>query len=203
MLPTDRTPIQKGILPAKGAFFHINHVYITARSTSTKDNPFPTQRQPAKANPALLALFSSGCRHKVIRSLHQFADQAVRDILLEIDADPIFFVHVPTGTDPHVASLQLSRPVGVAFDTAKIENRDIHETKPFVPDIKTEHIPAIPIGNIRKRHFSRTPLNERQYSLNSSTFIRTTPLKPPYSRRNLPDEAAPETPCKTGPDRPE
>ncbi|MFQ8803931.1 MAG: hypothetical protein ACLR8Y_00815 [Alistipes indistinctus] len=31
----------KGILPAKGAFFHINHVYITARSTSTKDNPFP------------------------------------------------------------------------------------------------------------------------------------------------------------------
>ena len=41
MLPTDRTPRQKGILPAKGAFFHINHVYITARSTSTKDNPFP------------------------------------------------------------------------------------------------------------------------------------------------------------------
>ena len=91
----------------------------------------------------------------------------------------------------------------VAFDTAKIENRDIHETKPFVPDIKTEHIPAIPIGNIRKRHFltntpERKAIFPELFNIHTNNSVKTTLYATKSPRRT-----APEIPCKTGPDRPE
>ena len=67
---------------------------------------------------------------------YEFFDLIIRYVLIEINADPIFLIHVPAWFYTGIFSLQFSRFVRVTFDATKIENLNVNETKPFVRNIK-------------------------------------------------------------------
>ena len=74
--------------------------------------------------------------YNIIGFAYEFFDLIIRYVLIEINADPIFLIHVPAWFYTGIFSLQFSRFVRVTFDATKIENLNVNETKPFVRNIK-------------------------------------------------------------------
>lgn len=91
--------------------------------------------------------------YDIVGLFYKLFDLVAGYILIKIDTNPVFFIHMPTGCYARVSSLQLSRFIRVTFDTAKIEYFDIYEAEPFTSYIKAKNVPTVLIRNIRERHF--------------------------------------------------
>lgn len=72
---------------------------------------------------------------------------------MEIDIAPVFFIHVPCGTNSIVFFAQLSSHVDIQFQATSVEFFYVDEAEPFIGDIEAENMAAVFMLHVKEGHF--------------------------------------------------
>lgn len=147
---------------------------------------FKKRRGLGETADGCLRFFGERGKDDFIAFAQEITENAVRNIRMEINADPVLLVHVPTWPDPLVLQRKGLHFRRVALEIAELRRKRIVETKPLPPHTRAHDLSRADIRDPGERHILRYP---PQRTAKSSQFRdihkrRNRPMLPPPSQEH-------------------